>query len=77
KVDKPILRVPTLAIHLHRQSNFDPNKEDELLPIVGLVEKELNKPPAAEGDAAPEENAEADAGFQPRKDMTEHHKSQL
>ncbi|KAL0473464.1 aspartyl aminopeptidase [Neurospora intermedia] len=77
KVDKPILRVPTLAIHLHRQSNFDPNKEDELLPIVGLVEKELNKPAAAEAAAAPEENAEADADFQPLKAMTERHHSQF
>ncbi|KAL2155905.1 hypothetical protein VTH82DRAFT_647 [Thermothelomyces myriococcoides] len=56
KVDKPILRIPTLAIHLHRQSNFDPNKEDELLPIAGLAEAELNKtaePDTAEGDFEP------------------------
>uniref|UniRef100_A0A0B7JL13 aspartyl aminopeptidase n=1 Tax=Bionectria ochroleuca TaxID=29856 RepID=A0A0B7JL13_BIOOC len=30
KIDKPLIRIPTLAIHLHRQSNFDPNKETEL-----------------------------------------------
>ncbi|KAK3391687.1 peptidase M18 [Sordaria brevicollis] len=73
KVDKPILRVPTLAIHLHRQSNFDPNKEDELLPILGLVEKELNKP--AEGAATEEASAEGD--FAPLKAMTERHHSQF
>lgn len=74
KVDKPILRVPTLAIHLHRQSNFDPNKEDEMLPILGLVEKELNKP--AEAPAA-EESAETEADFQPLKAMTDRHHSQF
>ncbi|KAK3340488.1 peptidase M18 [Neurospora tetraspora] len=75
KVDKPILRVPTLAIHLHRQSNFDPNKEDEMLPILGLMEKELNKPAEA---AAPESaTEEAEADFQPLKAMTDRHHSQF
>ncbi|KAL2271844.1 hypothetical protein VTJ83DRAFT_1215 [Remersonia thermophila] len=70
KVDKPILRIPTLAIHLHRQSNFDPNKEDELLPIAGLVEAELNK------KAEPEPEAPAgadDADFQPLRALPERH----
>jgi aspartyl aminopeptidase len=65
KVDKPILRIPHLAIHLHRQTNFDPNKEDELLPIAGLAEAELNK------TAEPETDAEGD--FQPLKAMPERH----
>ncbi|CCC13957.1 hypothetical protein SMACR_08078 [Sordaria macrospora] len=76
KVDKPILRVPTLAIHLHRQSNFDPNKEDELLPILGLVEKELNKPAEAAPESATGE-AETEADFQPLKAMTDRHHSQF
>ncbi|KAL2140760.1 hypothetical protein VTI28DRAFT_3274 [Corynascus sepedonium] len=67
KVDKPILRIPTLAIHLHRQSNFDPNKEDELLPIAGLAEAELNKP-AAEAEAGA-----AEGDFQPLKALPERH----
>ncbi|KAL2132966.1 hypothetical protein VTI74DRAFT_3066 [Chaetomium olivicolor] len=66
KVDKPILRIPHLAIHLHRQTNFDPNKEDELLPIAGLAEAELNKA------AAPEAQAEG-ADYQPLKAMPERH----
>ncbi|KAF3770343.1 aspartyl aminopeptidase-like protein [Cryphonectria parasitica EP155] len=78
KVDKPILRIPTLAIHLHRQSNFDPNKETELFPICGLAEAELNrsgKPPAdakKDGDESAEAEGE-DAEFQPLKAMTQRH----
>jgi aspartyl aminopeptidase len=35
KVDRPILRIPTLAYHLDRQQPFDVNLEDHLLPILG------------------------------------------
>ncbi|EGV64085.1 aspartyl aminopeptidase [Yamadazyma tenuis] len=37
KIDKPLLRIPTLAIHLNREANqkFEFNKEDKLLPIAG------------------------------------------
>ncbi|KAH6624544.1 peptidase M18 [Chaetomium sp. MPI-SDFR-AT-0129] len=72
KVDKPILRIPTLAIHLHRQSNFDPNKEDELVPIAGLAEAELNK--KAEGGSGTEAGAgEAEGEFQPLRALPERH----
>ncbi|KAL2123961.1 hypothetical protein VTJ04DRAFT_326 [Mycothermus thermophilus] len=70
KIDKPILRIPTLAIHLHRQSNFDPNKEDELLPIAGLVEAELNK--TAEPETAPGAGSE-EAEFQPLRAISDRH----
>lgn len=43
KVDRPILRVPTLAIHLDRQETFQFNKETQLFPIAGLVAAELNR----------------------------------
>ena len=36
-VDKPILRIPTLAIHLDRQETFEFNKETQLFPIAGLA----------------------------------------
>lgn len=72
KVDKPILRIPTLAIHLHRASEFNPNKETELFPIAGLVAAELNKPGA---EAKTEETSEKteDGDFQPLKAVTERH----
>jgi len=46
KIDKPLLRIPTLAIHLDRAVNegFKFNKETELRPIAGLIEKTLNTP---------------------------------
>lgn len=71
KVNKPIIRIPTLAIHLHRQTNFDPNKETELFPIAGLVAAELNrtgKPAEAEAEATSE-----DADFEPLKAMEQRH----
>jgi len=67
KIDKPILRIPTLAIHLHRQSNFDPNKEDEMLPIAGLAAAELNREAVTETGE--------DGEFSPLKKITERHHS--
>lgn len=42
KIDRPLLRIPTLAIHLNREVNtkFEFNKEEKLLPIAGQVEHE-------------------------------------
>ncbi|KAI8671619.1 hypothetical protein NCS57_00637700 [Fusarium keratoplasticum] len=76
KVDKPLLRIPTLAIHLHRQSNFDPNKETELFPITGLAAAELNKGAKKEKEEEKKEEGEAEAeeeDFKPLKAMTERH----
>ena len=58
RIDKPILRIPTLAIHLDRATNdgFKFNRETEFRPIAGLVEKTLNAPTttaATEGDSSP------------------------
>ncbi|OAX83962.1 aspartyl aminopeptidase [Emergomyces africanus] len=40
-IDRPILRIPTLAIHLDRQETFSFNKETQLFPIAGMVAAEL------------------------------------
>ncbi|KAK1971519.1 aminopeptidase I zinc metalloprotease [Colletotrichum sublineola] len=71
KVDKPLLRIPTLAIHLDRSSNFDPNKENELFPIAGLATAELNKGAPAQQPGA--DDAEGEEDFKPLKAMTERH----
>ncbi|KAF9482499.1 aspartyl aminopeptidase [Pholiota conissans] len=44
KIDRPILRIPTLAIHLDRGVNdsLKFNQETEFVPILGLVELQLN-----------------------------------
>jgi aspartyl aminopeptidase len=46
RLDKPLLRIPTLAIHLDRTQNdaFKFNRETEFRPITGLAEKILNTP---------------------------------
>lgn len=74
KVDKPILRIPTLAIHLDRSSEFKPNTETELFPIAGLAAAELNKPSSSSSDAGKtsDETKEGEE-FQPLKAVTERH----
>ncbi|KAK4689537.1 aspartyl aminopeptidase, partial [Tremellales sp. Uapishka_1] len=44
KIDRPLMRIPTLAIHLDRGVNekLEFNKETQFQPIIGLVEKTLN-----------------------------------
>ncbi|KAI5860543.1 peptidase [Durotheca rogersii] len=73
KVDRPIIRIPTLAIHLDRSSEFNPNKETELFPIVGMVAAELNR--TGKDDATKETDAETstDGTFQPLKAITQRH----
>jgi aspartyl aminopeptidase len=78
KVDKPLLRIPTLAIHLNRASEFNPNKETELFPIAGLAAAELDRVGESHSDQKPNESSlEKDGSpsgdFHPLKAMTERH----
>ena len=44
-VNQPLVHIPTLAIHLDRTVNeaFKFNKEEQLIPVMGLVEKQLGE----------------------------------
>ena len=70
KVDRPLLRIPSLAVHLDRQVPFDFNKETQLLPIAGLAAAELNS--EASGTDSKKDSS-SDQGFAPLKAMTERH----
>ncbi|KAL8929641.1 MAG: hypothetical protein Q9172_000437 [Xanthocarpia lactea] len=77
KIDRPILRIPTLAIHLDRQETFTFNKETQLFPIAGLVAAELNRTRNIPKPAARESSSTADEtpneSFAPLKAPTERH----
>lgn len=77
RIDRPILRIPTLAIHLDRQENFTFNKETQLFPIAGLVAAELNRTTNADKPGTPESsNNSHDAlseQFAPLKLASERH----
>ncbi|KKZ64312.1 aspartyl aminopeptidase [[Emmonsia] crescens] len=84
-IDRPILRIPTLAIHLDRQETFAFNKETQLFPIAGLVAAELarkDRDPNAKKDLEIRtkangngngNNTESNAPFTPLKAATERH----
>ena len=73
KVNRPILRIPTLAIHLDRQEKFEFNKETQLLPIAGLVAAELNRRGGVENNTNAESNPDDSADFHPLKAPTDRH----
>ncbi|KAL7423136.1 hypothetical protein Q5752_002436 [Cryptotrichosporon argae] len=64
KIDRPILRLPTLAIHLDRTANdsFKFNKETEFIPIAGIAADALNAPAPAAHDSAASPNPASAAG---------------
>ncbi|KUJ12720.1 peptidase M18, aminopeptidase I [Mollisia scopiformis] len=75
KVERPILRIPTLAVHLERQDKFEPNKETELFPIAGLVAAELNRTGQKEGKDHSIEGLEkeGEGEFRPLKVLRDRH----
>ena len=53
KLDKPILRIPTLAIHLDHTANqkLEINKENNMQPILAVANSILNSPKEEETEA--------------------------
>lgn len=70
RVERPILRIPTLAIHLDRQENFQFNKETQLFPIAGLAAAELNRQGRTEET---KEEVKKDGPFEPLATPTQRH----
>ncbi|BGP36870.1 hypothetical protein JCM10449v2_000772 [Rhodotorula kratochvilovae] len=68
-VREPILRMPTIAIHLDRTQNdkFHYNPETQQVPILALASKELNKA------FVEENNSSAEVSFADPLDITSHH----
>ena len=73
KIDRPIIRIPTLAIHLDRSPEFNPNKENELFPIAGMIAAELNRTGKTEEPKTSDAENNAEETFQPLKAMTDRH----
>lgn len=65
-----VLRIPTLAIHLDRQENFQFNKETQLFPIAGLVSAELARLDAKKAESSQDTTS---ADFKPLKVLQERH----
>ncbi len=44
-LEKPLMSIPNLAIHMNREVNkgVELNRQTDMLPIVGLIEEELNE----------------------------------
>jgi aspartyl aminopeptidase len=63
-----------LAVHFGGSVPFEFNKENQLFPIAGLVEAELNRQGKTPEDAQKEKDQESDsADFNPLKNPTERH----
>ncbi|KPI42609.1 Aspartyl aminopeptidase [Cyphellophora attinorum] len=75
-IHKPLLRIPTLAIHLDRQEKFEFNKETQLFPIAGLITAELKRVEKNKGNAVEEPEAD-DKPFSPLKTITTRHHSHI
>ena len=57
-MDKPILRIPMLAIHLNRdiyEKGFKPNKQNELAPILATAVKAAADKTSESGKLVPQE----------------------
>ena len=76
KIDRPILRIPDLAIHLDRTMNesFKFNKETNFRPVLGLVEEQLNAAhsggePSRTGTPIPFSGSNTPSGEKPKEDI--------
>lgn len=72
-IDRPICRVPNLAVHFGGSVPFEFNKEAQLYPIAGLVEAELNRQGKTAEDVKKEEAKDKESEFNPLKSPLQRH----
>lgn len=67
KIDQPILRIPSLAIHLDRNINesFKFNQETEFVPILGQVAFQLNESAPTGTESGPKKATSVQDNHQP------------
>lgn len=76
KIDRPLLRIPTLAIHLtkDRYVKFEFNKETQFKPIAGLQSKE---PESKSDDGCCKGESLSEEQFESVKSVVERHNKEL
>ncbi|KAF2154614.1 aspartyl aminopeptidase [Myriangium duriaei CBS 260.36] len=74
-INRPICRIPSLAVHFGGSVPFEFNKETQLFPIAGLVEAELKRLGKTEEEIKKEEAK--DTEFQPLRKPKERHLPRL
>lgn len=81
-INKPLMRIPTLAIHLNREVNqkFEFNRETELVPIAGQEEYQNKKNEEEESGHSCADDPElqlTESEFQAVKQVVERHNESL
>ena len=79
-LNRPICRIPNLAVHFGGSVPFEFNKEAQLYPIAGLVEAELNRTGKSAEDAkkeAEKSKDEDEGDYNPLKAATQRHHTYL
>eukprot|EP00462_Mataza_sp_D1_P018643 CAMPEP_0175139328 /NCGR_PEP_ID=MMETSP0087-20121206/10841_1 /TAXON_ID=136419 /ORGANISM="Unknown Unknown, Strain D1" /LENGTH=476 /DNA_ID=CAMNT_0016422325 /DNA_START=42 /DNA_END=1472 /DNA_ORIENTATION=- len=73
RVNKPILRIPNLAIHLNREiydKGFKPNKEDHCVPVIASAIKQALSDTGEQPPSAKKQKTEA---ADSKQDSQDHH----
>jgi aspartyl aminopeptidase len=74
RINKPVCRIPNLAVHFGGSVPFEFNKEAQLFPITGLVSAELNRTGRTQEETRKDEfETERDSSFEPLKTPTQRH----